>query len=103
MERQNRSISWIIRQRRDVWYRQRSGSKGTDGDYGNASSMHMKGVEAEKYIKEASQRIAKDAMLPWKEDVYIQERSFNNLAIIGTAMANQTAVKAYHYLLSILP
>ena len=28
-------------------------------DYGNPSSLHMKGVEAEKYIKEAKTKIAK--------------------------------------------
>ena len=27
-------------------------------DYGNPSSMHLKGVEAEQYIKEAAARIA---------------------------------------------
>ena len=28
-------------------------------DYGNPSSLHMKGVEAENYIKEAKKKIAK--------------------------------------------
>ena len=28
-------------------------------DYGNPSSLHMKGVEAERYIKEAKEKIAK--------------------------------------------
>ena len=28
-------------------------------DYGNPSSMHMKGVQAEKYVKEAKERLAK--------------------------------------------
>ena len=28
-------------------------------DYGNPSSMHLRGVEAEKYVKEARENIAK--------------------------------------------
>ena len=63
-------------------------------DYGNASSMHMKGVEAEKYIKEASQRIAKTLRCQEKEILYTSGGTeSNNLAIIGTAMANQRAGK----------
>ena len=63
-------------------------------DYGNASSMHMKGVEAEKYIKEASQRIAKTLRCQGKEILYTSGGTeSNNLAIIGTAMANQRAGK----------
>ena len=27
-------------------------------DYGNPSAMHLKGVEAEKYVKEAAKKIA---------------------------------------------
>ena len=34
-------------------------------DFGNPSSMHMKGVEAEKYVKEAATAIA-DTALPGK-------------------------------------
>ncbi len=63
-------------------------------DYGNASSMHMKGVEAEKYIKEASQRIAKTLRCQEKEILYTSGGTeSNNLEIIGTAMANQRAGK----------
>ena len=32
-------------------------------DFGNPSSMHMKGVEAEKYVKEAATAIAKTLCL----------------------------------------
>lgn len=63
-------------------------------DFGNPSSMHMKGVEAEKYIKEASQRIAKTLRCQEKEILYTSGGTeSNNLAIIGTAMANQRAGK----------
>lgn len=32
-------------------------------DFGNPSSMHMKGVEAEKYVKEATTAIAKPCVV----------------------------------------
>ena len=36
-------------------------------DYGNPSSMHRKGVEAEKYIKEAKETLAKLCKVKEKE------------------------------------
>lgn len=36
-------------------------------DYGNPSSLHMKGVEAENYIKEAKKKIAKTLKVDEKE------------------------------------
>ena len=36
-------------------------------DYGNPSSLHLKGVEAENYIKEAKQKIAKTLKVEEKE------------------------------------
>ena len=36
-------------------------------DYGNPSSMHMKGVESEKYMKEAAVQIAKTLKVGEKE------------------------------------
>ncbi len=59
-------------------------------DYGNPSSLHSKGVEAEKYIKEAKEIIAK--ILKVKEgEIYFTSggTEANNLALIGFAMANK--------------
>lgn len=39
-------------------------------DYGNPSSKHMKGVEAEKYIKEAAKIIAKSLKCQEKEILF---------------------------------
>ena len=61
-------------------------------DFGNPSSMHMKGVEAEKYVKEAATAIAKTLRCQEKEIVFTSGGTeSNNLAIIGTALANQRA------------
>ena len=63
-------------------------------DFGNPSSMHMKGVEAEKYVKEATTAIAKTLRCQEKEIVFTSGGTeSNNLAIIGTALANQRAGK----------
>ncbi|MCD8150538.1 MAG: cysteine desulfurase [Clostridiales bacterium] len=63
-------------------------------DFGNPSSMHMKGVEAEKYIKEASSAIAKTLRCQEKELIFTSGGTeSNNLAIIGSAMANSRSGK----------
>lgn len=63
-------------------------------DYGNPSSLHMKGVIAEKYINEAKKKIAKTLKCQEKEIVFTSGGTeSNNLAIIGSAMANQRAGK----------
>lgn len=63
-------------------------------DYGNPSSMHKKGVEAENYIKEARNCLAKVLKVEGKEIVFTSGGTeANNLALIGTAMANQRAGK----------
>lgn len=63
-------------------------------DYGNPSSLHMKGVEAERYIKEAKERICKILKVNDKEIFFTSGGTeSNNLAIIGTAMANHRAGK----------
>lgn len=63
-------------------------------DYGNPSSLHMKGVQAEKYIKEAATRIAKELKCYEKELVFTSGGTeSNNLAIIGAAMAHRRAGK----------
>lgn len=59
-------------------------------DYGNPSSLHMKGVEAEEYIKTARERIAKTLRAEAKEIVFTSGGTeSNNQAIIGTALANR--------------
>lgn len=61
-------------------------------DYGNPSSMHMKGVEAEKYIIEAKKKIAKTLKVQDKEIYFTSGGTeSNNLAIIGAAEANKRA------------
>lgn len=63
-------------------------------DFGNPSSLHMKGVDAEKYIKEATSRIAKELKCQEKEIVFTSGGTeSNNLAIIGTALAHRRAGK----------
>ena len=59
-------------------------------DYGNPSSMHMKGVESEKYIKEAASSIAKTLKVNEKEIYFTSGGTeSDNWALIGTALANQ--------------
>lgn len=59
-------------------------------DYGNPSSLHTKGMEAEQYVKEARGEIAKTLKVREK-DIYFTSggTESNNLAILGAAMANQ--------------
>lgn len=61
-------------------------------DFGNPSSLHMKGVEAEKYIKEAKEKIAKTLKIEEKELIFTSGGTeSNNMALIGTALANKRA------------
>ena len=61
-------------------------------DFGNPSSMHMKGVEAENYIKEAKVKIAKTLKIDEKEIVFTSGGTeSNNMALIGAALANKRA------------
>ena len=63
-------------------------------DFGNPSSLHMKGVIAEKYINEAKKKIARTLKCQEKEIVFTSGGTeSNNLAIIGSAMAKQRAGK----------
>ncbi len=63
-------------------------------DYGNPSSLHMKGVVAENYIKTAREQIAKILKVSEKEIIFTSGGTeSNNLALIGTALANQRAGK----------
>lgn len=57
--------------------------------YGNPSAMHNKGVEAENYIKEAKEIIAKTLKVQEKELIFTSGGTeSNNLAILGCAAAN---------------
>lgn len=59
-------------------------------EYGNPSSMHKKGLEAEHYIKDAREIIAKSLKVEPKEITFTSGGTeSNNLTIIGTALANQ--------------
>lgn len=63
-------------------------------DYGNPSSLHMKGVEAENFLNDAKKKIAKTLKVQDKEILFTSGGTeSNNLAIIGTAMANHRAGK----------
>lgn len=63
-------------------------------DYGNAAAKHRKGVEAERYIKEARAEIAKTLKVQDKEILFTSGGSeSNNMALIGTALANRRAGK----------
>lgn len=63
-------------------------------DFGNPSSMHRKGMEAETYIKEAKEQIAKSLKAQPKEIVFTSGGTeANNMALIGAALANQRAGK----------
>lgn len=58
-----------------------------DEEYGNAASLHLKGVAAERYVKEAKERIS--AMLkcePNRICFTSGGTESNNLAILGTAL-----------------
>ena len=59
-------------------------------DFGNPSSMHLKGVEAERYLKQSALDIAKYLKVQEKEIIFTSGGTeSNNLAIIGIAMANK--------------
>ena len=63
-------------------------------DYGNPSSMHMKGMQAEKYIKETQEILAKLMKVQPKEIFFTSGGTeSDNLALIGAARANHRAGK----------
>ena len=58
-------------------------------DYGNPSSLHMKGVEAEKYLLYAKETFAKLLKVNTKEIYFTSGGTeSDNLALIGCAFAN---------------
>lgn len=61
-------------------------------DFGNPSSLHGMGVVAEDYIKEAKTKIAKTLKVEAKEILFTSGGTeSNNMALIGTALANRRA------------
>lgn len=61
-------------------------------DYGNPSSMHNKGVGGEKYLRHAREVIAKNLKVNEKEILFTSGGTeSDNMALIGTAYANQRA------------
>lgn len=58
-------------------------------DYGNPSSMHHKGVEAEQYLRYARETLARILKVNEKEILFTSGGTeSDNIALIGTAMAN---------------
>ena len=63
-------------------------------DYGNPSSLHTKGMNAEQYIKKAKAQLAKILKVNEKEIVFTSGGTeSNNMALLGTAYANRRAGK----------
>ncbi|MDE6961450.1 MAG: aminotransferase class V-fold PLP-dependent enzyme, partial [Lachnospiraceae bacterium] len=63
-------------------------------DFGNPSSLHTKGMEAERYLRAAKAYFAENLKVREKEIYFTSGGTeSNNLAIIGAAMANQRAGK----------
>lgn len=61
-------------------------------DFGNPSSKHMKGVEAERYLRDARETIARTLKVNEKEIYFTSGATeSNNWALIGGAMANRRA------------
>lgn len=61
-----------------------------DEDYGNPSSLHMMGVNAEKYLRKTREIIAGTLKVSEKEILFTSGGTeSNNTAIIGCAMANK--------------
>lgn len=58
-------------------------------DYGNPSSLHMKGVEAEKYLRYAKETLARILKVEERELLFTSGGTeSDNMALIGCALAN---------------
>ncbi len=63
-----------------------------DDNYGNPSSRHLKGVDAEKYLRYAKNVLSKQLKCEPKEITFTSGGTeANNLALIGIAQANKRA------------
>ena len=61
-----------------------------DEDYGNPSSMHKKGFQAEKYVTRAREIIARSLKVSAREIFFTSGGTeANNLALMGTALAGR--------------
>lgn len=61
-------------------------------DYGNPSSRHRKGLEAERYLRDAREKIARTLKVSEKEIFFTSGGTeSDNWALIGGAMANRRA------------
>lgn len=61
-------------------------------DYGNPSSRHQKGVDAEKYVRQARERIAATLKVDPREIYFTSGGTeSNNWALVGAALANRRA------------
>lgn len=61
-------------------------------DYGNPSSMHLKGMQAENYIRNAKEIIARNLKVNEKEILFTSGGTeSDNIALIGCCMANYRA------------
>lgn len=61
-----------------------------DAEYGNPSSLHRKGVEAEQLVREAAENIAQTLKVDPKEIVFTSGGTeSNNLALTGTMLAGR--------------
>lgn len=59
-------------------------------DYGNPSSLHLKGLEGERYVRQAAERISRTLKCQPKHIVFTSGGTeSNNMALIGTAYANK--------------
>lgn len=59
-------------------------------DFGNPSAMHLKGVEAEKYIKSSAESLARILKVQEKEILFTSGGTeSDNLALIGATLANK--------------
>lgn len=59
-------------------------------DFGNPSAMHLKGVEAEKYVRDSAQTLARLLKVNEKEIIFTSGGTeSNNLALFGGAEANK--------------
>ena len=66
--------------------------KAMEEDYGNTSSLHRKGMEAEQYIRRSRETLARLMKVREKEIIFTSGGTeSDNLAIIGAAMANRRA------------
>lgn len=80
----NSATTMVIKEVADVVYNVMT------NDYGNPSSMHQKGVDSEKYIREAREIFANILKVSEKEIFFTSGGTeSDNWAIIGGALANQ--------------